>query len=377
MLGDDVHVAAAADRPARRRVDRRERQLRARPPRPRERRLGPVAEARLGRRPGDRPAARSPGRGATSASRGTWSSVERLEADDAGPRGRRARRGRSAVIVRMVDARLDSIAPAAASADAPAEPRRHRRSPVTDFADRVDAFLDEYFALDPIDATGAGDHDHDGRWPDLSAAGRAGAPGLHRRWHGDASARSTTTSRRRRARSIATCSLGELDAHRFDEVELARGRLEPAGLGLPARRRALRADRPRVRAAGRPAGLDRRAAGGAAGVSSTPRAATLVGSRGPAGRPVPRPRPRSTQLAGHRRRSSTMRWRPPRRPRRPTRPSPRSCPRLDAAAATARRARGASSTTCATCPAAAARARAGSGRSCSPRRCATRCAPRR
>ena len=34
---------------------------------------------------------------------------------------------------------------------------------MTDFAARVDAFLDEYFALDPADATAAGNHAHDGR----------------------------------------------------------------------------------------------------------------------------------------------------------------------------------------------------------------------
>ncbi len=44
---------------------------------------------------------------------------------------------------------------------------------MTEFAARVDAFFDEYFALEPTDATGAGNHAYDDRWPDVSAAGRA------------------------------------------------------------------------------------------------------------------------------------------------------------------------------------------------------------
>ena len=42
---------------------------------------------------------------------------------------------------------------------------------MTDFAAHVDAFFEAYFAFDPISATGSGMHDHDDRWPDLSAAG--------------------------------------------------------------------------------------------------------------------------------------------------------------------------------------------------------------
>ena len=43
---------------------------------------------------------------------------------------------------------------------------------MTEFSERVDAFFTEYFAREPVDATGAGNHEHDGRWPDMSAAGR-------------------------------------------------------------------------------------------------------------------------------------------------------------------------------------------------------------
>ena len=43
---------------------------------------------------------------------------------------------------------------------------------MSDFAARVEAFLDEFFRLHPTYATAVGEHAHDARWPDLSAAGR-------------------------------------------------------------------------------------------------------------------------------------------------------------------------------------------------------------
>ena len=43
---------------------------------------------------------------------------------------------------------------------------------MTAFGDRVDAFLDATFALDPLFATRVGNHAHDSSWPELSAAGR-------------------------------------------------------------------------------------------------------------------------------------------------------------------------------------------------------------
>jgi len=42
---------------------------------------------------------------------------------------------------------------------------------VSVFADRVDAFFAELFALDPVRATEAGMHDHDGSWPDVTEPG--------------------------------------------------------------------------------------------------------------------------------------------------------------------------------------------------------------
>jgi uncharacterized protein (DUF885 family) len=43
---------------------------------------------------------------------------------------------------------------------------------MTAFADRLEQFFREYFVLDPLQATAAGLHDFDDRWPDLSAQGR-------------------------------------------------------------------------------------------------------------------------------------------------------------------------------------------------------------
>jgi len=39
---------------------------------------------------------------------------------------------------------------------------------VTSFSDTFDQFLEAAFALDPLFATATGNHDHDGRWADLS-----------------------------------------------------------------------------------------------------------------------------------------------------------------------------------------------------------------
>ena len=42
---------------------------------------------------------------------------------------------------------------------------------MTDFNERVTAFLDATFDLDPVFATNVGEHSHDGLWPDVSASG--------------------------------------------------------------------------------------------------------------------------------------------------------------------------------------------------------------
>ncbi|HEX7490970.1 MAG TPA: DUF885 domain-containing protein [Candidatus Limnocylindrales bacterium] len=53
---------------------------------------------------------------------------------------------------------------------------------MSQFAGRVDAFLDEFFHLYPVAATAMGMHAVDGEWPDLSAAGRAARLAFADRW---------------------------------------------------------------------------------------------------------------------------------------------------------------------------------------------------
>ena len=50
------------------------------------------------------------------------------------------------------------------------------------FSDQLDGFLAEFFRLNPLHATAAGLHDHDGRWPDMTEAGRAERLAFGDRW---------------------------------------------------------------------------------------------------------------------------------------------------------------------------------------------------
>ncbi|MGH2464516.1 MAG: DUF885 domain-containing protein [Candidatus Limnocylindrales bacterium] len=53
---------------------------------------------------------------------------------------------------------------------------------MTSFADTIDTFFAEFFALNPLAATAAGMHDHDTEWPDLPAAGRLARLAFATRW---------------------------------------------------------------------------------------------------------------------------------------------------------------------------------------------------
>ena len=48
----------------------------------------------------------------------------------------------------------------------------NRPTPVTAFDHAVHAFLDDFFAAQPVSATQVGFHAHDDRWPDMTEAGR-------------------------------------------------------------------------------------------------------------------------------------------------------------------------------------------------------------
>jgi len=89
---------------------------------------------------------------------------------------------------------------------------------VASFSDSVDAFLDASFELDPLFATATGNHDHDGRWPDLSPTGRDRRLAFVREWSARFAAFTDDelTVEERVDRDLL---IGELEVQRFgDEV---------------------------------------------------------------------------------------------------------------------------------------------------------------
>ena len=87
---------------------------------------------------------------------------------------------------------------------------------MSDLQRRIDEFLAEFFRLNPTWATGIGDHAHDDRWPDLTAAGRRS--GCLRRTAGwPSSGRCRPDGDEAIDRDLL---VGELEAARFAETEL-------------------------------------------------------------------------------------------------------------------------------------------------------------
>ena len=94
------------------------------------------------------------------------------------------------------------------------------------FAERVNAFLDDFFRLYPVAATGAGNHAHDGEWPDLTDAGQTDRLAFIDDWNAEF-----------RAMPVASLSpderldldllISELAGLRFDEVELRESGWDP------------------------------------------------------------------------------------------------------------------------------------------------------
>ncbi len=106
-------------------------------------------------------------------------------------------------------------------------PRTYTRR-MSDFPARVDAFLDEYFALSPLEATDVGEHAHDGRWPDLTEVGRLARLDFVDRW--EAELRSLDPAGLMQDDSLdRDLLLDQLAAMRFDESELRSGRWDPLG----------------------------------------------------------------------------------------------------------------------------------------------------
>ena len=94
------------------------------------------------------------------------------------------------------------------------------------FSATVETFLAEYFALLPVHATAAGNHEHDDRWPDLSVAGRDERVAFFDRWETTLQALDdgALTDDERIDRDLL---LGELDAARFEETELRTEAWDP------------------------------------------------------------------------------------------------------------------------------------------------------
>jgi len=94
------------------------------------------------------------------------------------------------------------------------------------FRANVETFLAEYFALLPVHATAAGNHEHDDRWPDLSVAGRDERVAFFDRWETTLQALDdgALTDDERIDRDLL---LGELDAARFEETELRTEAWDP------------------------------------------------------------------------------------------------------------------------------------------------------
>jgi uncharacterized protein (DUF885 family) len=97
---------------------------------------------------------------------------------------------------------------------------------VSEFATRIDAFYDEYFAREPTDATSAGNHAYDGLWPDVSPAAEPDRLAFIDRWEatfasfGD----DVLDIDERVDRDLL---LGVLVSYRFNEVELAEDAWSP------------------------------------------------------------------------------------------------------------------------------------------------------
>jgi uncharacterized protein (DUF885 family) len=99
---------------------------------------------------------------------------------------------------------------------------------MSEFGERVEGFLTDYFRCYPVAATAIGNHDHDGEWPDLTRAGREARLELIADWE-------------IRLRAIPEAGLspderidrehllGELAALRFDEAELREWAWDPLG----------------------------------------------------------------------------------------------------------------------------------------------------
>jgi uncharacterized protein (DUF885 family) len=95
---------------------------------------------------------------------------------------------------------------------------------MSDFSDRVEAFLAEFFRLNPTFATAVGEHAHDARWPDLTAAGRAEQLAFAARWLAELGAMTGLSDDEAIDRDLL---IGELEAAQFGETVLREDAWNP------------------------------------------------------------------------------------------------------------------------------------------------------
>jgi len=98
------------------------------------------------------------------------------------------------------------------------------RAMTSRFAEAQDAFFTEFFRHYPVHATDAGNHDHDGRWPDMTDAGAA----ERLAWLADARARLDGLGELSREEEIdRRVLLATIDELRFEEEELDEASWSP------------------------------------------------------------------------------------------------------------------------------------------------------
>jgi uncharacterized protein (DUF885 family) len=95
---------------------------------------------------------------------------------------------------------------------------------MSDFSTRTDAFLAEVFRLNPTFATAMGEHAHDARWPDVTAAGRAEQLAFIDRWLDEFRAMNRLGTEDAIDRDLL---IGELEAARFNETILREDAWNP------------------------------------------------------------------------------------------------------------------------------------------------------
>src|SRR3954463_3048394 len=97
---------------------------------------------------------------------------------------------------------------------------------MTSFTDRLEQFFRELFVIDPLRATAAGLHDHDGEWPDVSPQGRFSRLAFYDEWARRLAA-FTDADLSADERVDRDLVLMELEASRFADTKLREETWDP------------------------------------------------------------------------------------------------------------------------------------------------------